>query len=335
MDLQRKLGNWLVKEESITDERYGKEPDKRSIEEHIKLGVVILDKPAGPTSHQVSAWVKDILHLDKAGHGGTLDPKVTGVLPITLEDATKAVGTLLVGDKEYVTLMRLHKKVDEKEIRDVFSEFTGEIYQLPPVRSAVKRQIRKRWIYKMDILEIEGNYVLFKVSCEAGTYIRTLCNDIGEVLGVGAQMAELRRTRTATLTEDDAVTLHQLKDAYVDWKEHGEEKYIRNVIKPVEVLFAHIPQIVVKDSAVDAIAHGADVSVKGVVKLHEKISIGDLVAVMSLKGEGVALGKALMSAKEILEKEEGICVNTERVIMQPGVYPKMWRTHKEKEVKKE
>ncbi|MEM2900091.1 MAG: RNA-guided pseudouridylation complex pseudouridine synthase subunit Cbf5 [Thermoplasmata archaeon] len=325
----------LVKTEAVTDERYGKEPAKRSIEEHIRLGVVVLDKPAGPTSHQVSAWVKDILHIEKAGHGGTLDPKVTGVLPIALEDATKAVGTLLVGDKEYVALMRLHKKVDEKEIREVFSEFTGQIYQLPPVRSAVKRQIRKRWIYEMDILEIEGNYVLFRVSCEAGTYIRTLCNDIGEVLGVGAQMSELRRTRTATLTEDEAVTLHELKDAYVDWKENGEEKYIRNAIKPVEVLFAHVPQIFVKDSAVDAIAHGADVSVKGVVKLHEKISREDLVAVMSLKGEGVALGKALMTSREILEKEEGICVNTERVIMRPGVYPKMWRTQKQKETKTE
>ncbi len=325
------MRKWLEKTEAKTDPKYGKAPSERTMEEHLRLGVVALDKPSGPTSHQVAAWVKEILHVDKAGHGGTLDPKVTGVLTITLLDATKAVGTLLYGDKEYITLMRLHKPVPEAELRKVLGEFTGQIYQLPPVRSAVKRQIRKRTIYRLDLLEVEGDYVLFKVVCEAGTYIRTLCNDIGEVLGVGAQMAELRRTRTATLTEDQAVTLHQLKDAYVDWKERGEEKELRKMIMPVEVLLAHIPQIVVKDSAVDAIAHGADVSVKGVVRAQEGISAGDLVALMSLKGEGVALGRALMSSEDIVKKNEGLCVNTERVIMAAGTYPKMWRTQEERE----
>ena len=172
-----------------------------TIDELLQKGVINLDKPAGPTSHEVAAWVKRILHIKKAGHIGTLDPKVTGVLPILLQDATRAVGALANLPKEYVCVLHLHKTVPDPLVWDILREFTVVLYQRPPLKSAVRRQIRKREIYYIDVLERQGNDVLFKVGCEAGTYIRKLCHDVGEALGVGAHMQELRRTKAGPFDE--------------------------------------------------------------------------------------------------------------------------------------
>jgi H/ACA ribonucleoprotein complex subunit 4 len=150
-----------------------------------------VDKPSGPTSHQISAYVKDILAIDKAGHSGTLDPKVTGVLPVTTGRATKGVQLLIKAGKEYVALMHIHKDIDEAEVRKACEEFIGKIQQLPPIRSSVKRQLRTRSIYYFEIIEIEGRDVLFRVGCEAGTYIRKLIHDLGQRLGCGAHMVTL------------------------------------------------------------------------------------------------------------------------------------------------
>lgn len=315
----------LVKSKSLTISKFGTMPNERSLEDLFESGVVVLDKPSGPTSHQVTAWVRDILGLKKAGHGGTLDPRVTGILPITLGSASNAVRTLLVGGKEYVGILQLHSDVSKKKVKEIFKEFTGRIYQLPPVRSAVKRELRIREIYYLELLEIEKRTVLFKVGCEPGTYIRTLCHDIGDALGIGAHMSELRRTKTAGFTEDEAVTLHDLKDAYVYWKEEADEKHIRKIIQPVERLLDHIPKIIVKDSAVDAICHGANLALPGVMQLDDDIRKGDMVALISNKNEGIAIGKALLSSRDIFEKDEGLAVNTERVLMHPGTYPKLWK----------
>ncbi|UCF08899.1 MAG: RNA-guided pseudouridylation complex pseudouridine synthase subunit Cbf5, partial [Thermoplasmata archaeon] len=176
----------LIKARALTSSKFGTPPGERGISELIESGVVLLDKPAGPTSHQVSAWVRDILQIKKAGHGGTLDPHVTGLLPVALGRATNALRSLLVGGKEYVGIMRLHGDVPKSRIQDVFSEFTGKIYQFPPLRSAVKRELRIREIYYLEPLEFDKRLVLFRVGCEAGTYIRTLCRDMGDALGTGA-----------------------------------------------------------------------------------------------------------------------------------------------------
>jgi len=165
----------LVRKEAETDPNYGTDPNKRPIEDHIQFGIVNINKPSGPTSHQVSDIVKKILNIKKAGHSGTLDPRVTGSLPIALAKATKVVQTLLIAGKEYVCVMHLHQKVEEDKIREVINEFIGEIEQLPPIKSAVKRQLRKRNIYYLKVLEIDGQDVLFRVGCQAGTYIRKLC----------------------------------------------------------------------------------------------------------------------------------------------------------------
>ncbi|MDK2982839.1 MAG: ribonucleoprotein complex subunit 4 [Thermococcaceae archaeon] len=322
-DIKREI---VIKDEKAeTNPKWGFPPDKRPIEMHMQFGVINLDKPPGPTSHEVVAWVKKLLNLQKAGHGGTLDPKVTGVLPVALERATRVVQALLPAGKEYVALMHLHGDVPEDKIRAVMKEFEGEIIQRPPLRSAVKRRLRTRKVYYIEILEIDGKDVLFRVGVEAGTYIRSLIHHIGLALGVGAHMAELRRTRSGPFKEDETlVTLHDLIDAYHFWKEDGIEEYFRKAIQPMEKAVEHLPKVWIRDSAVAAVTHGADLAVPGIVKLHKGIKPGDLVAIMTLKDELVALGKAKMTTQEMLTKTRGIAVDVEKVFMPREWYPKMW-----------
>ena len=321
------MDDYLIKSKSKTNHDYGCDPYERPIEEHISKGVINLDKPSGPSSHEVDSWVKRILHVNKTGHGGTLDPKVTGVLPIGIDTATRVSQLLLPAGKEYVCLMTMHKEMPEDQVYEIFDQFTGKIYQTPPVKSAVKRELRVRTIYYATIYEIKGKDVLFRVGCEAGTYIRTLCHDIGEALGCGAHMAELRRTRAGPFNErnDDLVNLHDLTDAYHFWVEDGDESYLRNAIKPMEVAADHLPQIFIKDSAVEAICQGAKLAAGGISMLSKGIKRGDLVAIKSLKGELVASGIALTSTEEIMNADSGLVVNTNKVFMQPGVYPMAWK----------
>ena len=321
------MDDYLIKSKSKTNPDYGCNPYERPIEEHISKGVINLDKPSGPSSHEVDSWVKRILHVNKTGHGGTLDPKVTGVLPIGIDTATRVSQLLLPAGKEYVCLMTMHKEMPEDQIYEIFDQFTGKIYQTPPVKSAVKRELRVRTIYYATIYEIKGKDVLFRVGCEAGTYIRTLCHDIGEALGCGAHMAELRRTRAGPFNErnGDLVNLHDLTDAYHFWVEDGDESYLRNAIKPMEVAADHLPQIFIKDSAVEAICQGAKLAAGGISMLSKGIKRGDLVAIKSLKGELVASGIALASTEEIMNADSGLVVNTNKVFMQPGVYPMAWK----------
>ncbi len=316
---------FYVKEEGTTDESYGCYPFNRPMEEYIRKGFVVIDKPMGPSSHEVVVWVRRILNVQKTGHTGTLDPRVTGVLPIMIEDATKLVRILQGSEKEYVCLMRLHGDVRKEEIERVLKLFEGKIYQRPPLKSAVKKRLRVRTIYKIEILEIEGRDVLFKVTTEAGTYIRKLCTDIGEVLGCGAHMQELRRTRTGIFDERMCYTLHDLLDAYIFWKEEGEEKYLRQIIKPMELAVVNVPKIVIKDTAVDAICHGADLTAKGVLYIEKTVKKDGLVAIFTLKNELVALGKALMDAEDMLKVRSGIVVDVTRVIMERGTYPSFWK----------
>ena len=215
----------------------------------------------------------------------------------------------------------------EDQIYEIFDQFTGKIYQTPPVKSAVKRELRVRTIYYATIYEIKGKDVLFRVGCEAGTYIRTLCHDIGEALGCGAHMAELRRTRAGPFNErnGDLVNLHDLTDAYHFWVEDGDESYLRNAIKPMEVAADHLPQIFIKDSAVEAICQGAKLAAGGISMLSKGIKRRDLVAIKSLKGELVASGIALASTEEIMDADSGLVVDTNKVFMQPGVYPMAWK----------
>jgi H/ACA ribonucleoprotein complex subunit 4 len=315
----------LVRAQDTTDPAHGLDPSSRPILQHIKFGVIDLDKPKGPTSHEVAAWVKRILNLSRVGHGGTLDPAVSGVLVVALDDATKVIQTMLLSGKEYMCVMHLHGDVQQHQLERVLNEFIGEIFQKPPLRAAVKRQLRKRNIYYIEFIEREGRDVLMRVGCEAGTYIRKLCFDVGSALGCGAHMGELRRTRTGPFRDENSVRLHDLADALAFWKEDGNEEPLRKVILPVEAAVAHIPKLTVRDGAVDAICHGASLAAPGVLTVETGISPKDLVALFTLKGELVSLAWAEMNSKQIHEAEHGIVAKPERVVMTPGTYPRKWK----------
>lgn len=303
-------------------------PEERPIKDYLRKGIVVVDKPRGPTSHQVSAWVRNMVGAEKAGHAGTLDPNVSGVLPIAFDDAAKALGVMLLGTKEYVGVLKLHSQVPKADIERVFSEFTGPIYQIPPVRSAVKREQRIRTIHELEILAAKDRTVLFRAECESGTYIRTLCRDIGDALAVGGHMLELRRTRSGHFNEGQTHTLHQLKDAHVRFVESGDETELRRIILPYERMLDDLPKLYVKDSAVDAICHGADVAVPGIQRIEGQYSKGQVVAVMTQKGEGVAIGEAMFDSMDALGRQKGNAISLNRVFMSPGTYPKLWKRSK-------
>ena len=303
---------------------YGSYPDERSVEELLECGLIILDKPKGPTSHQVVSWVKEVLDVEKTGHSGTLDPNVSGVLVVGLNDGTRYLEALLKGRKEYVSVLEMSHTVQKKKIRETCAEFRGKIFQLPPLHAAVVRRLRKREIYFLNIQEISGKRVLFHVGCESGTYIRTLCEDLGRAMGVGGKMAALRRVSTAHFTEKEAVTLHDLKDAFVFYNEDGNEQELRKMLRPPEEVLTLFPKVVIKDSAVDAISRGAPLTVPGVAAVDKGISRGRDVALISLKGEGVALAKAKFQSRQIGSMKKGVVAVSTRVFMKPGTYPKGW-----------
>ena len=310
----------ITRKESPTDPSLGQDYNKRPIEELIQYGIINIDKPKGPTSHQVSDYVQRILHIKKSGHSGTLDPGVTGVLAVALGRATRIVQTLLPAGKEYICVMHLHKEVEEKKLKKVLKEFTGTIKQLPPIKSAVKRQERERNIYYLNILDIEGKDVFFRVGCQAGTYIRKYCHDIGKKLGTGAHMAELRRTKAGCFDETNLFTLNDLADSYHYWKDEGNDKFIRKVIQPIENAVKHLPKIWINDNAVEPLCHGHNLAAPGISKLHNDINPDDLVAILTLKDELIAIGTALMTSISMSEKEKGLAVRTNKVFMKEGLY---------------
>lgn len=313
----------LVKSEEVSDPRFGEYPGARKIKELIENGIVVIDKPSGPTSHQVTSWVRDMLGLKKAGHSGTLDPKTTGILVIALEKATKIMEALMGLDKEYVSIMHLHKNVPDEKLRVTLDNFEGEILQKPPVKSSVKREERIRKVHSIDILDRDGKDILIRVKCEAGTYVRKLIHDAGKEMG-GAHMKELRRTKVGPFTEDMSYKLQDLKDSYVLWEENGNDN-IRSLIGPVEVGVEHLKWILVKDTAIDSICHGAPLGVGGISKLHGNIERGDMIQISSLKGELIAIGKAEMDSESIQESKKGKAADLERVIMDRNTYPSSWK----------
>ncbi len=312
----------LVRKDFKTSARYGSSPAERKTETLLNCSIINLNKPKGPTSHQVSAYAKDILELKKVGHSGTLDPKVTGVLPIALGKATRIVQALLPAGKEYVTIMHVHKETDEQKIREAVSRFIGKIEQLPPIKSAIKREIRTREIYYLEILEIKEQDVLMKVGCQAGTYIRKLCHDLGKDIGCGAHMAELIRTKAGPFKSDSMISLQDLRDAYHFYKAEKNEKWLRKLLLPIEAAVSHMPKVWVCDPAIDSLCHGANLAVPGISKANSGIRKGDTVALMTLKDELIAIGEAKMTSTDMLGKK-GIAVDTKKVFMDIGAYPRI------------
>ena len=242
-------------------------PLKRALQEYMRYGVINLDKPANPSSHEVVAWIKRMLRVEKTGHSGTLDPKVTGCLIVCIDRATRLVKAQQSAGKEYLGIVRLHSAIEgELKLKKALETLTGALFQRPPLIAAVKRQLRIRTIYETKLIEYDNERHLgvFWVSCEAGTYIRTLCVHLGLLVGTGGHMQELRRVRSGIMSENDNLcTMHDLLDAQYVYDSCKDESYLRRVVMPLEVLLTNFKRVVIKDSAVNAICYGAKCMIPG------------------------------------------------------------------------
>ncbi|OJJ55312.1 hypothetical protein ASPSYDRAFT_1160710 [Aspergillus sydowii CBS 593.65] len=315
----------------------GSSPLKRDLKSYINSGVINLDKPSNPSSHEVVAWMKRILRAEKTGHSGTLDPKVTGCLIVCIDRATRLVKSQQGAGKEYVCVIRLHDKIPggEAQFKRALETLTGALFQRPPLISAVKRQLRIRTIHESKLYEFDNDRHLgvFWVSCEAGTYIRTLCVHLGLLLGVGAHMQELRRVRSGAMDENKGmVTLHDVLDAQWLYDNQRDETYLRKVIKPLESLLTTYKRIVVKDSAVNAVCYGAKLMIPGLLRFgklfdlsaESNIELGEEVVLMTTKGEAIAIGIAQMSTVELSTCDHGVVAKVKRCIMERDLYPRRW-----------
>ncbi|GAB2270101.1 centromere/microtubule-binding protein cbf5 [Dionaea muscipula] len=306
----------------------GYSPLKRPLAEYIRYGIMNLDKPANPSSHEVVAWIKRILRVEKTGHSGTLDPKVTGNLIVCIDRATRLVKSQQGAGKEYVCIARLHSAVpDVAKVARALETLSGAVFQRPPLISAVKRQLRIRTIYESKLLEYDADrhLVVFWISCEAGTYVRTLCVHLGLLLGVGGHMQELRRVRSGILGEkDNMVTMHDVMDAQWLYDNYRDENYLRRVIMPLEVLLTSYKRLVVKDSAVNAICYGAKLMIPGLLRFENDIEGGEEVVLMTTKGEAIALGIAEMTTAVMATCDHGVVAKIKRVVMDRDMYPRKW-----------
>jgi len=285
-------------------------------------GLIVIDKPRGPSSHQVTAWVGEILQT-RVGHAGTLDPGVSGVLTVMIGRAVRLAPLLLSEEKEYICLIRLHRDVAAPRIQEILTEFTGRIYQRPPRKSAVARNLRIRVVHEIDLLDAVDRYLLIQVRCDAGTYVRSLCHHIGLALGSGAHMVELRRIRSGHFDETRACTLHDLEDA-ASAARQGNPEVLKSLILSPGAALISLPVVVIRDTAVDAVCHGALLARPGLSR-YDEFKKGETVVLTSIQGELVALGRTLISSKEAGLLKNGLVISPSTVFMDPGTYPRGWK----------
>jgi len=286
-------------------------PTERRADDLLAFGVVNLDKPPGPSAHQVSAWVRDLAGVDRAAHAGTLDPKVTGCLPVLTGTATRLAPALLEGPKEYVAVLELHAAAPE-DFEATLDAFESPLYQKPPRKSAVARRLRVREVYALDLLELSDDrrQALLRIRCESGTYVRKLCHDLGLALGTGAHMGDLRRTATGPFDDADLVTLHDLSDALAEWREYDREDWLREAVRPAEDAVAHLPRVTIAESAARSVAEGAPVFAPGVIDA-DAADEGSLVACFTPNDAVVCLGRLVGDPAA----ERGEIVSLERVLV--------------------
>lgn len=314
----------IIKAKSESDSTYGTNPNERTVEELIEKGYLVLDKESGPTSHEVTDNVKKILKSSKTGHSGTLDPKVTGVLLIGLGRATRLMEYMLKSNKEYVCLMYIHKEVEREKIEEALKKFTGIIKQTPPLVSAVKREEREREIYSIKLLDMDKKDVLFRVSCQHGTYIRKLCSDLGDYLKTGAHMKELRRTKAGPFTEDDNLIssdkLRNLFELYNETEDKKEKKIyeleLKKYLRPMEETVKEFKSIYIRDTAVKSLSHGHDLAIPGILELDKDINEKEEIAIKTFKGELIAMGEAVLNSKQIEKEKKGLAVKINKVFIE-------------------
>ncbi|MBT3771754.1 MAG: RNA-guided pseudouridylation complex pseudouridine synthase subunit Cbf5 [Euryarchaeota archaeon] len=318
------MDKWMFDESATTDPAHGKAPSERSVEELLAGGIILLDKPFGPTSHQVSAWARDLLGLDKMGHGGTLDPFATGVLPLLAGKAMRMTKSLLTHQKTYIAVLKFSNAVDEDTLVEIMKRLRGRIYNVPPTVSAVKVQVRSRTIHQFELIDIKDNLAVVKIDCDAGTYVRTMARDLGLFIGEEVELTELRRTRSGNYVEQQNLSLSQIADAVWLWKEKQDDSAMRKIIHPLEVMTASMPEIVVKDAAISALAHGAPLARPGIVSASKGVTKGSDVRLMSLKGELIAVAEMIVDSDQLTVMKKGEVAKSVTVIMMPDVYPKGW-----------
>ncbi len=310
--------------DAVSDVRFGRSPDERDVHELLEGGWILIDKPSGPSSHQLAAWARDMLGVEKLGHGGTLDPFATGSLTLLCGTAMRLTSHILKGDKTYIALFTIPDGTRDDALADALAALRGSIHNVPPKESAVKVQVRERRIDTFAIIERIDSDLLTEIVCEAGTYVRTIARDLGLLLGGDVQLSELRRSATGGFTEDDAVTMQQLADAVHLWKECDDDRAIRKVIQPMETLLASYPNITMKDGAVAAVSHGAPLARPGITGLTSGLQRGDEVVLTSLKGEVVAIGTMSVDGDKIPQMTSGEVARPHTVLMASDTYPKKW-----------
>jgi tRNA pseudouridine55 synthase len=287
----------------------------------LTFGVVNLDKPPGPSSHQLSGWLRDAVdetladrgadsRIDRAAHAGTLDPKVTGCLPIMLGDATRLAQVFLEGAKEYVAVLECHAPVPA-DAESVVAEFEGPIYQKPPRKSAVARRLRVREIYDLEVLETDDRRLLLRIRCESGTYVRKLCHDLGLALGTGGHMGHLRRTATEPFDDRTLHGAYDFLDALAFWVEDDDPEPLLEVVDPAERILEGIPSVGIAPSAARQVAEGAPVYAPGVLEIEDGAERGALVACYTPDGAAVCLGELVGDRTA----DEGVAVELERVLV--------------------
>ena len=317
---------WSIDPSAKTNNSFGCNPEERPLEELLECGIILVDKPPGPSSHQLAAWARSMLGINRIGHGGTLDPFATGLLTLLCGRSTKITAELLRKPKSYSAVIRFKTPVPEDQLRSLVNVMRGEIFNVPPKESAVKVQVRTREVSESLLVQTEegGRVHLLSISCEAGTYIRTMVKDLGLLSGNKCELLELHRSKSGPLGDQMACSMHQLADAVFLWKEHDDPRGLERLVCPVETVLNDIPRIVIKDGAVSALSHGAPLARPGVVSVPKGLPLGATVLISSLKGEAVAISELSVHSDSIPEMRSGQIAAPKTVIMPPGTYPQTW-----------
>jgi H/ACA ribonucleoprotein complex subunit 4 len=320
------MSQHVLDEAPTTDTAFGTNPDERTLEQRLASGFILIDKPAGPTSHQLAAWARDLLGLERLGHGGTLDPFATGVLPLMAGRCMKITNKILKHNKTYIAVFRFKERPYEQVLRETMASMTGRIYNVPPEISAVKVQVRTRTIHAFELLDVDEQDVVARITCEAGTYIRTMARDMGLMLNTPVTLKELRRESSGMFDLKDCITMDQLADAVWLWKECGQEEALSAVVHPIEKLLVDVPRCQVKDSAVAALAYGAPLLRPGIVSIPQNLKKGTELMVASMKGEAVGFVRLKVDSNEIATLDAGEVARPSMVLIDTEVYPRRWPT---------
>ena len=315
----------ILDKDAKTSPDHGTIPGDRTIEQLFESCFILLDKSPGPSSHQVTAWARDMMGLEKLGHGGTLDPFASGLLPLLSGKAMRLTGKILTHDKSYLALFKFGKELELHEIEEKMAMLTGKVYNVPPEISAVRVQVRTRKISKFDTLDFDGNLLLTHIECEAGTYVRTMARDLGLLLDTPVELKELRRPSSGEFSLDQSITMQQLADAYWLWKEKGDENAMLRILHPIEDMLSDLPRVVVKDGAAAALSHGAPLLRPGIVSIDEELSVGSEVLLVTMKGEAVAIAKMSQNSKVIPDMNQGEVAKPNCVLMKEDTYPRSWK----------